>query len=231
MKRYIIGGIIFLCLFSCKKNEDKVTIQFSFTNNVGTTNANRAYNLDLTNTLILFSNFEYIDSLGNATKVKDVFLVKNNNTSFKFEVPNGNFTTFRFSFGIDTTLNNSLPSSYPASSPLSVETGLYWDMLKYRFLITEGNIDSSLAKNKIPNMPFSMHLGNDTLYSVINTHEVPMKGAIVNINLDMKSLMILDSDPFKITNFSNHSEASDIPNAVAIKNSFVNNINITTTYP
>jgi len=225
----------FLLLTNCNKEEtikdNKVTVQFSFVNANGTTNANRFYNFDVAKTLVLFSNFEYVDAIGNATKVKDVFLVKQNNMSFKFDVPAGYYHAFRFSFGIDTSLNNRLPMSFPADNPLSVESGLYWDMLKYRFMVMQGNIDSSFAKNKTPNLPFSMHLGSDTLYTIINVPEVPLQNALVNIQIDLKSLMTLDAEPFKITNFSNHSEPSDITNAVAIKNSFVNNIKVETTYP
>lgn len=236
MKYQLILYLFCFFLFTnCNKEEtikdNKVTVQFSFVNASGITNANRSYNFDVAKTLVLFSSFEYVDSIGNATKVKDDFLVKQNNTSFKFDVPVGNYYAFRFSFGIDTSLNNRLPMSFPAAHPLSVESGLYWDMLKYRFMVAQGNIDSSLAKNKTPNLPFSMHLGSDTLFTKINVPQVPLQNALVNIQLDLKSLLVLDAEPFRVTNFSNHSESSDIANAVAIKNSFVNNIKVEMSYP
>ncbi len=201
-------------------------VQF-FLKSSGKTPFGRSYLLDQAKTKMLFSNFRYIDNTGKETMVKDVFLYKNGDKGFSFKVPSGNFTSFRFSFGLDKATNNSTPSSFPASNPLSVETGLYWDMLKYRFLIVEGDIDDSPTKDNTPDAPFSMHLGGDTLYTEINLTDIPAKGTTMNIELDMDKLFVLDSDPFLITNFSNHSEPSEIARAVAIKNSFVNGIKTT----
>jgi hypothetical protein len=219
--------LIFLSffLFSCKK-EKVTTVQFVI-NSTGKTPNGRNYTIDDSKTKILFSNFKLITSTGSEVMVKDVFLYKSNNNSFTFKMPDGNFTGFRFSYGLDSVLNNTNPMSYPASSPLSVETGLYWDMLKYRFSVIEASIDNSPGKNQPPNAPFSMHLGSDTLYTIINSTVIPFNGSTVNIELDLDKLFVLDTDPFQIINFSNHSEPSEIARAVAIKNSFVNGIKTT----
>ncbi|MFN8296477.1 MAG: MbnP family protein [Chitinophagales bacterium] len=214
-----------LFLFSCKK-EKTTTVQF-VVNSSGKTPNGRNYSIDATKTRILFSNFKLITSTGSEVMVKDVFLYKTTDNSFSFKMPEGNFTGFRFSYGLDSSVNNTNPMSYPASSPLSVETSLYWDMLKYRFSVIEASIDNSPGKNQPPNSPFSMHLGSDTLYTVINSNVIPFNGSIVNIELDMDKLFVLDTDPFQIINFSNHSEPSEIARAVAIKNSFVNGIKTT----
>ena len=214
-------------LFSCKKQDD-VTVSFTFKTTNKTPN-NRPYQLSATKTKILFSNFVYVDKDNNEVVVKDVFLVTSTDNSFQFKLPSGNYTKFKFSFGLDSIKNNSIPSSFPASSPLSVETGLYWDMLKYRFLILEGNIDNSITKNQTPTTPFSMHLGSDTLYQQIVASNFPKIGEQLNITLDLDKLFILDNDNFQITNFSNHSEASEIANGVAIRNSFINSIQTTVT--
>lgn len=202
------------------------TVQF-VVNSTGKTPNGRNYSIDATKTRILFSNFKLITSTGSEVMVKDVFLYKTMDNGFSFNMPEGNFTGFKFSYGLDSSVNNTNPMNYPASSPLSVETGLYWDMLKYRFSVIEASIDNSPGKNQPPNSPFSMHLGSDTLYTIINSTVIPFKGSIVNIELDMDKLFVLDTDPFQIINFSNHSEPSEIARAVAIKNSFVNGIKTT----
>lgn len=229
MKKYIILLLSGILLVSCKK-EDTVMVQFLLKSS-GKTAFGRSYTLNPAKTKILFSNFKYIDNTGKETVVKDVFLYKNRDNGFSFKVPSGNFTSFRFSFGLDKPTNNSTPSSFPASNPLSVETGLYWDMLKYRFLIVEGDMDDSPTKDNTPDAPFSMHLGGDTLYTEINVTDIPAKGNTLDIELDMDKLFVLDSDPFLITNFSNHSEAGEVSRGIAIKNSFVSGIKTTVLRP
>lgn len=227
MKNFIVIFISCVLLLSCKKQDD-VTVLFTMKTSNKTPN-NRAYQLAVAKTRILFSNFKYIDKKNKEILVKDVFLVTSATTTFGFKIPAGDLAKFKFSFGLDKTQNNSVPSSFPASNPLSVESGLYWDMLKYRFLILEGNIDNSVAKNQAPNTPFSMHIGSDTMYQEIMVDNFPKDNDQLNITLDLDKLFVLDSDDFQLTNFSNHSEASEIPNGIAIRNSFVNSIQTTIT--
>ena len=222
MKRNIILFTLALFIFSCKK-EETVTVQFTVKSTSKTPNG-RNYAIDASKTKIFFSNFILADSAGNETEVKDVFLYKTSNNNFKFSFPEGNFTSMKFAYGLDRTTNNLTPMRFPASNPLSVEEGLYWDMLKYRFSVIEASIDNSVAKDQAPNAPFSMHLGSDTLYTEINVSTLPYNGSTLNIELDMDKLFVLDSDPFQIINFSNHSEPSEIARAISIKNAFVNGI-------
>ncbi|HMV13958.1 MAG TPA: hypothetical protein PKK18_02705 [Chitinophagales bacterium] len=226
------GKLLFsICIFlsACKKN-DTVIVQFHITQTKHTPN-NRSYDLDLSKLKILFSNFTLIDVNGKSRVVKDIFLYGNGNNNFSFKMPKGNYTAFTFALGVDAATNNLMPASFPPSHPLSVENGLYWDMLKYRFIVAEGNIDDSALKNEIPDAPFSMHLGSDTLYTIINASAIPYDGTSVFINLNLDKLFVLDSDPFQITNFSNHSEASEIAKGIAIKDSFVDGITTSVVLP
>jgi len=218
--------MIFCCcsLLACKKNDQQVTVVFELKNTDGKTANSRNYALTIAKTKILFSNFQLIAPDGRATTIKDVFLYKNSSNSFTFDCPEGTYVGFRFAFGVDRITNNTLPLSYSPAHPLSIETGLYWDMLKYRFLIVEGNVDNSDGKNQLPGSPFSMHLGTDTLYTVIDTDNIPVKGSTLRIIMNADSLFVLDNDPFQITNFSNHSDPSEIARGIAIKNSFINSV-------
>lgn len=156
-----------------------------------------------------------------------MFLFRSTHKGFTFKMPKGNFKTFKFYFGLDAATNNSIPMNFPASNPLSVESGMYWDMLKYRFLVVEGNIDNSPAKNQPPASPFSMHLGSDTLYTEIPVAVIPKNGKTVHISIDMRNLFVLDTDVFEISNFSNHSTTAELPKAISIKNNWINGITTT----
>ncbi len=217
---------LFMLVFpSCKKdNTASITFQLISANK---TPFGRNYSIDNDKTKLLFSNFYLVSNSGNKTLLKDVLLYKKNNTDFEIEIPEGNYTTFQFSFGLDAITNNANPINFPASHPLSVDEGLYWDMLKYRFAIIEAMIDNSPTKNQTPNTPFSMHLGSDTLYTVISSTIIPRNGMNLQIQFNMDSLFVLDAEPFQISNFSNHSDNSEIVRAIAIKNSFINSRKIT----
>ena len=213
-------------LFSCKKQVDDVQVNIIIENSPNKTAVNRNYTIQ--ESRFYLSNFNLISANGNEVAIKDIILVKNgNNNSFTFKVPSGNFTKFKYSFGLDKTTNNLNPNSFDDANPLSVKQDMYWAMLKYRFIVIEGKLDSSIAKNNTPTQPFSMHLGSDTLYRVIETdlsNNPITKGSVITIRVNLNKIFVLDEDNFNITNFSNHSEAADIPKAIFIVENLVNGI-------
>lgn len=224
MKRiYFILLLSFLGILSCKKETDDVQININIENSPDKTTVNRNYTID--ETRFYLSNFQLEDASGNTVLLKDLLLVKSSsNNSFTLKAPAGSFTKFNFSFGLDKATNNLDPNGFDDNNPLSTKQDMYWNMLKYRFIVTEGKLDSSIAKNKIPSVPFSMHLGSDTLYRVISTDlagKQITKGSVINISINLNKLFVLDKDTFNITNFSNHSDVAQIPKAIAIVDSFV----------
>ncbi len=228
MRKIIPYLFLLMLMASCKKQDTDVLVEF-VVKSTNKTPFGRPYTLNTADMKILFSNFSFRDSADKQVLVKDIFLFKNDSRSFSFQVPEGTFSAFQFSFGIDKIQNASIPASFPASHPLSVETGLYWDMLKYRFVVVEGDIDNSATKDQVPTNPFSMHLGTDTLYRTILVSGIPKGGDKLTIELDMDKLFVLDADPFQINNFSIHSEPSEINRAIAIRNSFVSGMKTTIT--
>ena len=225
-KNVLILIFCVLSLFSCKKEVDDVQVNIIIENLVNKTAVNRSYTIE--ESRFYLSNFKLINANGNELLLKDILLVKNgNNNSFTFKMPKGSFTKFNYSFGLDKTTNNSNPNSFEDANPLSVKQDMYWAMLKYRFIVTEGKLDSSIAKNKTPTQPFSMHLGSDTLYRVIEIDLVNKsitKGSVITIRVNLNKIFALDEDTFNITNFSNHSEVADIPKAIIIVDNLVNGI-------
>ena len=212
-----------LSILSCKKEENDVQVNISIENYPTKTSVNRNYTID--ETRFYLSNFQLLDASGNATTIKDVMLVKSTvDNSFSFKIPSGDFTKFRYSFGLDKATNNSNPNSFDDQNPLSTKQDMFWGMLKYRFIVTEGKIDSSVAKNQTPAQLFSMHLGTDTLYRVITKDKRITKGSVINIRVNMNKLFVLDADSFNLNSFSNHSDVSQIPRAIKIVDSLVNGI-------
>lgn len=227
MYKYAIFVLALASLLSCKKESgQEVSVSVSFDNFTGKSDVNRSYNI---NTARLYlSNFQLVDNSGNAILVKDLILANSTNSTntFTFKMPSGNYSKFRFHFGLDHATNhNTDPATFDASHPLSLAQDMYWGMLRYRFIVVEGQVDSSAAKDQVPANPFSMHLGTDTLYREINK-DIPSAMTAIAIHIDLKSLMVLDQPAFDITNFSNHSSDSEIPKAIQITNNFVNSITV-----
>lgn len=90
-----------------------------------------------------------VNAANTATELKDValFNYKNGSSLLVMDTtPSGDYASFKFTLGLDTVLNNSSPSSFPISHPLSTAQSMYWGMLKYRFVVMEGIIHDSTGK-------------------------------------------------------------------------------------
>jgi hypothetical protein len=224
--------IVALTIFSsCKKEAPtgNVQVSISLDNLSGKTAVNRSYTINTAR--VYLSGFSVIDSNNVATGIKDIILINKDNTqsqnSFSFNLPPGTYRKIRFHYGLNYITNNSVdPSSFDASHPLSLSQDMFWGMLRYRFIVVEGRIDSSAAKNQVPANPFSMHLGSDTLYREITADLTSpiISGTSINIKLDLSKMFVLDQQNFDITSFSNHSAVSEIPNAILITDNLVGGI-------
>lgn len=82
------------------------------------------------------------------------------NESFKGALPEGRYTKVSFNLGLDPTTNNLNPNQFAREHPLSRNTDMYWDMLKYRFLVLEGFADINSDNNF--DFIYTYHLGGDT---------------------------------------------------------------------
>ena len=79
------------------------------------------------------------------------------NESFSGSIPANHYMKIRFDLGLDSVLNNIDPNQFSAEHPLSRDKDMFWDMMKYRFVVMEGSVDT--AKLDLYNFPFSYHLG------------------------------------------------------------------------
>ena len=89
-----------------------------------------------------------------------VFLYQMGKTeTLKSILPKGEYTQLKFDLGLAPNLNDLDPNQFLPNHPLSRDTDMFWDMLKYRFVIFEGGLDKD--RNGTFDFPFSYHLGGD----------------------------------------------------------------------
>lgn len=82
------------------------------------------------------------------------------------DVPAGNYSMLSFNVGVDTPANNSDPTLYPASNPLSIQHPWFahWSWNSgYRFIVVEGLVDTSAAGTGTPSGLLEYHLGTNNL--------------------------------------------------------------------
>jgi hypothetical protein len=179
------------------------------------------------------SNVRYVTASNDTISLKDYYLYEYSSGSVatlaEINSPGQLITKILLSVGLDKDLNNSNPVTFPAGHPLSLDKDMFWGMLKYRFLVTEGAIDSTASKNGTVNFPFSIHLGTDTLYRELSFPVSINSGTDVFIDADPKNLFngpdgILDIR----NNYSNHSSPLEIPVGIKLMNNFAAGISIRT---
>lgn len=122
---------------------------------------------------LYLTHISFVKADGTEVEVKDVELLDlDDNTageaeSFTYKLDQGDYTGLKFWIGVDSTMNNIDPATYPATHPLSLFTGTYWDWnTGYRFMMFEGVYDT-LLNNTAPldaSKTFSYHTGTNVLY-------------------------------------------------------------------
>ncbi|MCO5230540.1 MAG: hypothetical protein M9958_05215 [Chitinophagales bacterium] len=131
----------------------------------------------------------------------------------KNEITSGNidaqeYKQIKFDLGLSPTLNDLNPNQFSSTHPLSRDTDMFWDMLKYRFLIFEGKLDKD--NDSSYSLPYSYHLGGDeflrtvTLNIDLDLRDKNLKKLPIQFNLD--KLYTDGTDTIDILNFfSYHS--------------------------
>lgn len=168
-----------LLLTSCNKNDVETqtstsNIQLSVYSNNAKVTENQGISLydgisyKITTLKFYISNIRLVNHQGEEIPFKidanilgseqGVFLYEyGKNESFSGSIPANHYMKIRFDLGLDSTINNLDPNQFSAEHPLSRDKDMFWDMMKYRFVVMEGNADT--AKVDLYNFPFSYHLG------------------------------------------------------------------------
>jgi len=98
-------------------------------------------------------------------------------SSFKYQVPAGQYNQLSFGLGVPADLNESDPANFASEHPLSVYSNMYWAWATmYRFVVIEAKIDTNGGSDV--NQALAFHTGLDDLYRPFV--EVP-------VDLDLKS--------------------------------------------
>lgn len=159
---------------------------------------------------IYLSNITLIKEDGSEVLAKDVALLDWDDNSLgeaetvSIEVDPGNYTGIRFWIGVDSTLNNMGPASYPTEHPLSVAQGTYWAWnTGFRFMMYEGHYDTipngtgSIPQGKL----FNYHCGTNQLYTEADLSNAQQNFTVdaggsytYNLNLDVNRIWYSDQD-------------------------------------
>ena len=160
---------------------------------------------------LYLSDITVVNSSGVRIPVKEVFLYKWGADEFiQVSIPAGIYDSLVFGLGLSESLNNSNPNAFPDNHPLSMAQDMFWPMLKYRFVVMEGAVDTTLSKTGVVNFPLTYHLGADDLYRTISrafTFTVE-EGENRTVNIPVELNSIFDGPGGTIdmrTHFSNHS--------------------------
>lgn len=169
---------IFLTIVSCKKDEvesfNASTIQFSTYSDgklIGLNDSISLYNgipYKITAFKYYISNIRLVNHQGKEISFKmndenlgadlGVFLFElGKNEQITGSLPDNHYIKIKFDLGLDSDLNDINPNQFSSQHPLSRTQDMFWDMLKYRFVVIEGIADT--AKIGEYKFPFSYHIG------------------------------------------------------------------------
>ncbi len=185
------------------------------------------YKVNLSNMRMYVSSIKGITTDGEEVDFKNVALLdlkEANGTSMQVKAQK--YTGLKIGLGLSPALNSSDPSTFPQENPLSSFQGMYWSMLKYRFTIIEGRINSvnnPLATDEL----LTYHTGTDpayretTLTYSFDVVEDQLSTTILTLNVELDELFDGDGGDLEpITNNSTHSQ----PSQMGLTNKIMDNL-------
>lgn len=233
MGRILLLLTALVVLASCKK-ESVPSTSFTFRlqavhqtlpvvagNEVSTSDGRKFFLQDMR---VYICDIVAVKASGERVPLKDVFLFRwGVNEAITMAIPPGDYDSLLFGLGLSPDLNNSNPNAFPDSHPLSIAQDMFWPMLKYRFILMEGAVDTSAAKSGVVNFPLTYHLGADELFRPI---AIPYRFSISEgekreLVFPVELSEIFDGPAGTIdlrTHFSNHS--TDMPKATIMVDNF-----------
>lgn len=108
------------------------------------------------------------------------------------QIPVGNYTGIKFSFGVNSDFNAQAPSDFAATHPAG-NSDLYWNAWEsYIFSTTEGRLDTQGDDNF--DKLFVWHTGSNDALRIVNLPidiEISQDGdATIDITLDLETLLL-----------------------------------------
>ncbi|MCB9306168.1 MAG: hypothetical protein H6565_06195 [Lewinellaceae bacterium] len=132
--------------------------------------------------------------------------------SFKYSVPDGDYTGLKLGYGVRADLNAKKPSDYPVGHPLYLETEYWPGWSSYIFTKVQGKVD--LDGDNTPETSIFYHCGSDAVYNeatMNRTIRVAGDAALV-VEFDLKKLFTFNGQLLDLTVPSNQVTSHDASN-------------------
>ena len=132
--------------------------------------------------------------------------------TYKFTVPDGNYTGIKLGYGVKADLNAKSPSEFPTDHPLYVESEYWSGWQSYIFTKIQGEVD--LDGNDTTETNIFYHCGSDPVYNVATINgSIPVSGtgALV-VEFDLKKMFTFDGQLLDLTILSNQLTSHDASN-------------------
>lgn len=133
-----------------------------------------------------------------------------------FKVPANNYASLKVGLGLSPALNSSDPSTFANENPLSSFQGMYWSMLKYRFAIMEGRVNT-VSNPQPTDELLTYHTGTDVAFRELDlvydftVSNDQLSTVLLNLTVDLNELFDGDGGNLEpLTNSSTHSQPSQI---------------------
>ncbi len=167
--------------FSSKYNDDALQIGAVYYDALG-------HRIRVENFQSYLSNIRLVNDLGEEVVIKDIALANlGTGYSFSAQIDPGTYTQIKFGIGVPEAINKDIdPSTYPNSSPLSIQggAGMFWTWnTGYIFTKFEGRGDLTGQEGAALLSPFSYHTGDDFLYRTVTLDKSFTIEATQNQNL------------------------------------------------
>lgn len=218
-----------LLLSACKEKPGNLTIQ------VNTTYGSQGFALNTVYTnpdgrKVKFEKFKmYIAHIAlikndNSEKeIKDVALLNWEDAgSLKISAKDvdGEYKGIKFYLGLDSLQNNSDPSAFSSSHPLSGDQGLYWTWLhSYIFESLDGKADTTTSGSANFNLGLSYHVGGNSFYRQVVLYKdfslCCNNGLTLNLGFDVQKIFYGTSQQIDVV--TERATASDDLPALAAK--------------
>ncbi len=236
MKKILLTTLAITVLFSCKKEEEPISVtspstkgnvvlNAQFLVNGASYNSDSVYVDDFSNNYkISFSNV-YLSQLNfedggviTPLPIQYVLLKPETSTYNLGSVEEGHYHNFNYGIGIDSATNHTDPNSYDLSSPLYPQSpNMHWTWNSgYIFYKIEGSIDTD--SDGTFETTFAFHIGTDDLRrdGTFMFHDAIVAGATTTIDMKIDLGKFLTGIDLSIDN-STHT-MNNMPLALRVAN-------------
>ncbi|MBP6825988.1 MAG: hypothetical protein KA165_05415 [Saprospiraceae bacterium] len=132
--------------------------------------------------------------------------------TFKFTVPDGDYTGLKLGYGVSAALNAKKPSDFPVEHPLYLESEYWQGWQSYIFTKVQGRYD--LDGDNTPEANLFYHCGSDAVYhTAILPKNISVSGdAALLVEFDLKKLFTFDGQLLDLSDSANRTTSHDASN-------------------